>query len=245
MNTQLDTKTIDFGAVVSKKPTSTRFILVRHGETDWNKEKRFQGHIDIALNAHGTEQARLVRRYFDELEATGLLLYQQCVSSDLDRARTTADLIHDQKTTPVQLHADLRERHYGHLAGLTGDEMSLKSPEEFASLRNRQPEAQLEGGESLRQFYDRVVLAFKEIANANQGACTLLVAHGGVLDCIYRYCAGEPLDKQRDWQLPNCALNIVELDSEGHGSVLLWAWQGHLNKGLPGQNMDEVDGRVA
>lgn len=245
MNKQLDTKASDFGAVVSEKPVGTRFILVRHGETDWNREKRFQGHTDIALNAHGVQQARLIHQYFDALEANGLALYQQCISSDLDRARTTANIIHGQKTPPVQPNPDLRERHYGHLAGLTGDEMALKSPEEFAGLRNRQPDAPLHGGESLRQFYNRVVLAFKEIARVNQGTSTLLVAHGGVLDCIYRYCTGESLDKQRDWQLPNCALNIVELDSQGHGNVLLWAWLGHLNKDLPGQNMDEVDGRVA
>lgn len=241
----MNTNGFDFGAVVGKKLTGTRFILVRHGETDWNKEKRFQGHTDIALNAHGVQQAQLVRKYFNQLEAEGILLYQQCISSDLDRARTTAKLIHGEKEPPLQLHSDLRERHYGHLAGLTGDEMSLKSAEEFASLRNRQPEAPLKGGESLRQFYDRVVLVFKEIAYANRGTSTLLVAHGGVLDCIYRYCTGEPIEKQRDWELPNCGLNIVELDSEGHGNVLLWAWLGHLNKDLPSQNMDEVDGRVA
>ncbi|MCR2746305.1 histidine phosphatase family protein [Limnobacter parvus] len=240
----MNTQAIDFGAIVSKKFTNTRFILVRHGETDWNKEKRFQGHTDIALNAHGTQQAQLIRKYFDELKANGLSLYQKCVCSDLDRARTTAQIICGEKTLPAQLHSGLRERHYGHLAGLTANQMSEKSPDEFAALSNRHPEAPLQGGESLRQFYDRVVSTFLEIANANRGASTLLVAHGGVLDCIYRYCTDEPLEKQRDWQLPNCALNIVELDSEAHGNVLLWAWQGHLNKDLPGQNMDEVDGRV-
>jgi len=235
---------LDFGAIVSKKLTHTRFILVRHGETDWNKEKRFQGHTDIGLNAHGLRQAGLIRQYFDELEKTGAALYQHCVSSDLDRARTTALTIHNGNT-PLDLIEGLRERHYGHLAGLTGDEMHLKSPQEFAGLRSRNPNATLQGGESLRQFYDRVIAAFKQVAQQQQGNTILLVAHGGVLDCIYRHCTGEPLDKQREWQLPNCALNVVELDPTGIGSVLLWAWTGHLNQDLPGQNMDEVDGRIA
>ena len=244
MSTQLDSPPLDFGAIVSKKPNGTRFILVRHGETDWNKEKRFQGHTDISLNAHGMQQAKLIQRYFNQLEKTGLTLYQHCVTSDLSRAHTTANTIHGEKLPSSFLNKDLRERHYGHLAGLTGDEMQAKSPDEFYSLRNRVPDAQLEGGETLRQFYERVVSAFQQIAVAQQGKSILLVAHGGVLDCIYRHCAGESLEKQREWQLPNCALNLIELDSQGKCTNLLWAWTGHLSHDDTSQNMDEVDGRI-
>ena len=236
---------IDFGAVVSKKLAGTRFILVRHGETDWNKEKRFQGHTDIALNAHGMLQAKLVKHHFDKMQGTGQPLYQHCESSDLSRALATATTIHGDKMPGVALNAGLRERHYGHLSGLTGDEMHARSPDEFAGLRSRAPDAPLLGGESLRDFYQRVVFAFEEIASARKGSTVLLVAHGGVLDCIYRHCTGEPLQKQREWQLPNCALNVVDIDSQGKKSVSLWAWTGHLNKDKPGQNMDEVDGRIA
>jgi len=238
-------QTIDFGAIVSKTPAGTRFILVRHGETDWNKEKRFQGHTDIALNAHGLAQAHLVKRFFDRLQATALPFYDHCESSDLTRARITAATILGANPLAMILNPGLRERHYGHLAGMTGDEMQAHSPEEFDNLRNRTPNAPLKGGESLLDFYRRVVTTFDEIACARQGRTVLLVAHGGVLDCIYRYCTGEPLQKQRDWQLPNCALNVVEIDPQGNKSVKLWAWTGHLNHDKPGQNMDEVDGRIA
>lgn len=241
----MSTRILNFKTLVDKKPNGTRFILVRHGETDWNKEKRFQGHIDIALNAHGMQQAQLVRRYFDQLEAAGVQLYQHCVSSDLGRAHVTAKIIHGGKAPAIVLNNSLRERNYGHLAGLTGDEMHEKSPQEFASLRNRVPDAPLQGGESLEQFYQRVVCAFQQIAREQQGHTTLLVAHGGVLDCIYRHCTGEPLQKQRDWQLPNCALNVVNIEPSGHKSVPVWAWLGHLRNDETGQNMDEVDGRIA
>lgn len=223
-----------------------RFILVRHGETDWNKDKRFQGHTDIALNSQGVLQAQLVRAHFDLLETQGLALYQHCVSSDLSRAITTARSIHGPKTPAVQLHAGLRERDYGHLSGLTGDEMLAKSPQEFTNLRNRVADAPLQGGESLKHFYSRVVSNFEQIGQeATPGDTILLVAHGGVLDCIYRHCTGEPLEKQRQWQLPNCALNVVDIAPDGRKQVCLWAWTGHLNNGEPGQNMDEVDGRIA
>ena len=241
----MSTQAFDFGAIVSKKPMGTRFILVRHGETDWNAERRFQGHTDIPLNAHGTQQARLIRKYFDQLESTGLPLYDHCVSSDLSRAQTTAAIIHGEKIPGVKLDAALRERNYGHLAGLTGDEMHLKSPEEFANLASRQIDALLLGGESLRDFFTRVVDVFEQVATKHANRTVLLVAHGGVLDCIYRHCTGEPLEKQREWQLPNCALNVVEIDSQGKGTVLMWAWTGHLNNDKTGQNMDEVDGRIA
>ncbi len=241
----MNSQALDFGAIVSKKPAGSRFILVRHGETDWNKEKRFQGHTDIALNTHGMAQAQLVKYHFDQLKAKGLHLYDHCESSDLSRALTTAQTIHDHEVPEVVLNASLRERNYGHLAGMTGDEMHAYSPEEFAHLRNRTPDSPLKGGESLLEFYQRVVSAFDQIANARQGQTVLLVAHGGVLDCIYRHCTGEPLQKQREWQLPNCALNVVEIDSQGNKSVKLWAWTGHLNHDKPGQNMDEVDGRIA
>jgi 2,3-bisphosphoglycerate-dependent phosphoglycerate mutase len=245
LNTQLNTKALDFGAIVSNKPEGSRFILVRHGETDWNKEKRFQGHTDIALNAHGLLQALLLRKYFDSLEMRGIPLYDYCVSSDLSRARATAQAIHGLKTPAIELNAGLRERDYGHLSGLTGDEMQAKSPEEFAGLKNRVADAPLQGGESLFQFYSRVISTFGQIDKTSLGKTTLLVAHGGVLDCIYRYCTGEPLQKQREWQLPNCALNVIDIDAQGNKSVKLWAWTGHLNHDKPGQNMDEVDGRIA
>jgi 2,3-bisphosphoglycerate-dependent phosphoglycerate mutase len=241
----LSSQAIDFGAIIGKKPTGARLILVRHGETDWNKQKRFQGHTDIALNAHGLLQAQLLRKYLVSLETQGVPLYDECISSDLIRAQATANTIHGSRTPAMHLNAGLRERDYGHLSGLTGDEMQAKSPHEFAGLRNRVPDAPLQGGESLFQFYSRVVGAFEHICAAHTGKTILLVAHGGVLDCIYRHCTGEPLQKQREWQLPNCALNVVEIDPQGNKSVKLWAWTGHLNRDKPGQNMDEVDGRIA
>lgn len=241
----MNAQALDFGAVVSKKPASTRFILVRHGETDWNREKRFQGHTDIALNAHGLRQAAHIRRYFNQLELANIAIYQHCVSSDLSRAHTTAKAIHGEKLPPIELNASLRERHYGHLSGLTADEMQAKSPQEYRGLRERSPEAPLADGESLAGFYHRVTTAFEQIAHERHGDTVLLVAHGGVLDCIYRHCLGELLQKPRDWQLPNCALNVIELDSQGVWNIPVWAWMAHLNLDSPGQHMDEVDGRIA
>jgi probable phosphoglycerate mutase len=230
---------------VAKSAEDTRFILVRHGETDWNNEKRFQGHADTPLNAHGVLQARRVRSYFDELESIGLELHHHCVSSDLCRAYTTAQIIHGEKRPSLTLNNRLRERHYGQLSGLTSDEMQVQSPREYESLRNRILDAPLQGGESLRDFYHRVVLEFESISVDQRGKTTLMVAHGGVLDCIYRHCTGESLEKKREWLLPNCALNVIDIDCKGNKNVRLWAWLGHLSNDNTRVNIDEVDGRIA
>ncbi|HEX4842428.1 MAG TPA: histidine phosphatase family protein [Limnobacter sp.] len=225
----------------------TRIVLVRHGETDWNAQKRFQGHTDIPLNACGRAQAQRVGQYFSALTAAATdhpLAFDHCVSSDLQRAHHTAQAIAQGDCT-IELDRRLRERDYGHLSGLTGDEMHQKSPREFEALKRRDPEATVSGGESLLQFHKRVIEALNEHANRWRGQTLLLVAHGGVLDCIYRHCTGEPLHTQRAWQLPNCAINVIDLAANGQHHVVVWGHTAHLDHGQSGQTLDEVDGRVA
>lgn len=237
--------TTDFATAVGQKHQGTRLILVRHGQTAWNLERRFQGHTDIPLNAEGLRQAQLLGNYLEHLEqAQGHAVYQHCISSDLDRARTTASLIHGNRQPPLVLNPAFRERNYGHLSGLTAEEMQQKSPLEYAGMKARQVGAPIQGGESLLEFYSRVVRGFHDLLAAYPGQHILLVAHGGVLDCIYRHCTGTPLEKPRDWLLPNCALNLIDLDSKGKTTALVWASEGHLNTGSAGPNLDEVDGRI-
>ncbi|HEX4879139.1 MAG TPA: histidine phosphatase family protein [Limnobacter sp.] len=225
----------------------TRFVLVRHGETDWNLAKRFQGHTDISLNAHGLSQARRLGQLFSSIQASRAshpLAFAHCVSSDLQRAHHTAMAI-AQGEHAVELDTRLRERHYGHLAGLTGDEMHEKSPEEFDALKRRDPHTPIRGGESLFEFYSRVTQALSEHAQRWRGQTVLLVAHGGVLDCIYRHCTGQALHTPRAWPLPNCAINVIDLAPHGEHRVVVWGHTAHLDSGASGQSLDEVDGRVA
>ncbi|MCQ8896855.1 histidine phosphatase family protein [Limnobacter humi] len=238
----------DLLAAWPKAMDATRFILVRHGETDWNQEKRFQGHTDIPLNTRGLHQARQVANCLRELEtALGCPhgLYQQGVSSDLNRALTTAKLIHGSRPTPLHITTALRERDYGHLSGLTGDEMHAKSPAEFAALKVRDPETVIQGGESLIQFSQRVVTCVQGLHQAHAGQTLLLVAHGGVLDSIYRHCTDEPLHKPRAWLLPNCGIHVVDIHANGRRNIVHWAYTDHLTGTDGNPAADEVDGRVA
>ncbi len=221
----------------------TRTILVRHGETPWNREKRFQGHTDIGLNATGIEQAHLLGKALRQIPN---LVFESAISSDLTRAQHTAAILLEHNPGPsLVTTSGLRERDYGQLSGLTGDEMRLKSPSEYEALTRREPSAIIEGGESLNMFYARVTDTFQNLLDKHRGQTVLLVGHGGVLDCIYRLCTNTPVQAPRSWLVPNCALNIIDFDFQRKNSILTWANLQHLSVEAHGQQIDEVDGRIA
>lgn len=239
-----------FHALWPKPASTTRLVLVRHGETPWNVEQRFQGHTDIGLNQRGIEQAHKVHQAM-HLAHTRLLkddqgpLIDACYSSDLSRAQHTAQIIRPDDTVPVQLLTGLRERHYGDFSGLTSAEMAQKDPNQFQIISQRQPDGPVKDGESLRQFNTRVMDAVTAILQQHTGQTVLVVAHGGVLDCIYRHAQGIDLAPKRAWLLPNCALNVMD-QPPGQGlQVRLWADTHHLDLNTSQPAGDEVDGRVA
>lgn len=240
--------TCESGDFWKKPPHVTRLILVRHGETDWNQQKRFQGHMDIPLNARGIEQAYLLRARLERIAHSAELplgeLYDLCFTSDLSRAHHTATLLHGTHPSPLISTQSLRERHYGHFSGMTGDEMEAHDPDEFKTLRERIPNAPLTGGENLQAFYTRIISYVAGLIEQYPLQTLLLVAHGGVLDCLYRLASQEPLSTTRSWLLPNCAMNVIDWHSEkedkGFFTVPLWADVNHLLEDAG----DEVDGRV-
>lgn len=235
--------------------THRRVILVRHGETDWNASKRFQGHTDIPLNATGVRQAQALAAHLRKLERQlQRPIAHHCISSDLSRAHDTAKLVWGSDGN-FRLDAGLRERNYGDLSGLTGDEMEAKHPEAFEGLKARTSHFSLPGGESLHEFNQRVLNAFHTALANHPDEDLLLVAHGGVLDCIYRYCKAESLEKQREWLLPNAAINVLNAPKGSFArlatsdiQIVVWADQTHLvsdQNGPFSDTKDEVDGRVA
>lgn len=201
--------------------------MVRHGETDWNVERRIQGHIDIALNAAGLAQA--------EATATGLagLAFDVAYSSDLDRAWQTAQAIGRRQGLEVRRAPGLRERHYGVLQGLTTAEIAARYPTSFAHYMARTPEHNFKSGESLVDFAARIVAAIETLAAAYPGKTMLLVSHGGVLDICYRKATGRDLAAARDFPIPNAALNWFEVGPSGW-RVLAWAERAHLDRTLDG-----------
>jgi len=202
----------------------TRICLVRHGETEWNAERRIQGQIDIGLNETGLRQAAAAGRW---LKSAGIMaLY----SSDLKRARTTAEAIGAALGLVPALLPEMRERRYGVFEGLTYAEAQARFPEGYAAFEGRNADYNFEHGESLRDMYARVTGKLIEIAAAHPGQSVVIVLHGGVLDIVNRFVRRRGLDVQRDFLIPNAGLNWITT-VDGHWRIESWGETGHLEAG--------------
>jgi 2,3-bisphosphoglycerate-dependent phosphoglycerate mutase len=199
--------------------TDTTILLIRHGETAWNAERRLQGHLDIALNPEGARQAALMASALagERIDAI--------VSSDLLRARQTAEALARTHGLPVQIDRQLRERCYGGFEGLLYAEIADRFPHEFAAWQARDVDAVLplgaNRGETFRQFHNRVTSAMLRWAKAHPGKTLALVAHGGVLECAYRMALDMPLETPRDFKVHNASVNRFVVNG---GSLRLTSW---------------------
>ena len=206
---------------------STTLTFIRHGETDWNRQQRFQGQIDVPLNAMGHAQAaRLGARLAAEPP-------DAFISSDLLRTReTAAPLATVWRMTPL-LDPGLREQNFGLLEGLDVPTIKTRHAALWAQWLEHRADFALPGGESLRQFHARVMDAVPNIAQAHAGRRLTIVTHGGVLDMLWRTAHGLPLDGLRACEIPNTGINRLRWQD---GSLLIesWADAEHL-VGLPEQ----------
>jgi 2,3-bisphosphoglycerate-dependent phosphoglycerate mutase len=208
---------------------ATQVLFIRHGETDWNRIKRIQGHIDIPLADSGVEQARQLARRLVREAGEGASL-DAIYSSDLQRAQQTAQPAASALGLPLQLKTGLRERAYGVFQGHDSSEIEARFPDAYAVWQTRDPGFAPEGGESSRAFYHRVVHEVEAIVAAHPDGRIACVAHGGVLDCVYRFVNGLPLEAPRNYALLNTSINTVEFDG-ARARVLAWADVDHLAGG--------------
>ena len=204
---------------------TTRFCLVRHGETDWNVERRIQGRADIPLNALGRAQAAAT--------ANGLagFAFAAVYSSDLERAWMTAEIAARRLGLALAAEPGLRERHYGVFQGLTTAEAAERFPAAHARYLARDRHYDFEAGESLTRLAVRVTATVEALAERHPGQSVLLVSHGGVLDVCYRRATGRDLSVPRDFPIPNAALNWIEVGPQGW-RLHSWADRRHLERTL-------------
>jgi probable phosphoglycerate mutase len=204
---------------------STQLCIVRHGETAWNAEHRVQGQLDIPLNEIGLRQAQAVGSALKEERFDALY------SSDLARARQTADPIANLLSIEVLVEKNLRERHYGIFERLTYAEVRKKFPEDYARFEARDPEYAFRTGESLRDFSARSIAVISKIVNRHKDQSVLVFTHGGVLDKLYRHITGLPLSAERNFGIPNAGLNRIEITADGW-RIRSWADIAHLERAL-------------
>jgi probable phosphoglycerate mutase len=201
---------------------ATRIIAVRHGETDWNVDTRIQGHIDIPLNATGVWQAQQLARALASEPISAIY------TSDLQRAHATAQAVAHATGAPLHSLQGLRERSFGELQGRTFAQIETELPEQALRWRKRDPHFAPLGGESLVALHERIAHTTSTIAQQHMGELVLLVAHGGVLDAMYRLATGQAIQAPRTWQLNNTAINRLLWTPQGL-TLVGWADTQHLS----------------
>jgi probable phosphoglycerate mutase len=194
----------------------TRIILVRHGQTEWNRTERFRGHADVPLNEAGLAQA----------EATGAHIAQTwqpvaIYSSPLSRAVKTAQAIARHFDLPVHIHSGLIDIDYGDWQGLTSDEVRQRWPEQLDNWYNHPERADIPGGEALANLRQRAMQTVKLLVDKHPSETIVLVGHTVINRIILLGVLN--LGNERFWRLrqDTCAINVFETEAGDFTLVLL------------------------
>ena len=210
----------------------TRVLAIRHGENALNVEARIHGQLEIPLNATGEWQARRMAAALADEDIAAVY------ASDLRRAQDTAKALARDDARPLTLEPGLRERGFGSFEGLSWAEISARWPDEAQRWRRRDPEFGAPGGETLNRFYERSIATATRLAARHPGRTIALVAHGGVMDCLYRAAARVALDAPRSWQLANTGINRLLYTPQGF-TLVGWGDVHHLDNRLDDRAGDE------
>ena len=203
------------------QPPSTKVYVIRHGETEWNRAGRWQGHLDSPLTTAGIHQAQQVAQGLSG--QTIDVLY----SSDLGRARQTADIIGKALHLNVITEPRLREKHLGIAQGLTVKEVTERYPAEYQQLKSNDPDYAFPEGESRRQHGKRISHCCNELVQRHPSQTILLVTHGGSLNRLFYWTQGIPLDAPCRFATTNCAINQFVV-SESTWQLEVWGDTAHL-----------------
>jgi len=182
-------------------------ILVRHGETEWNRQRRYQGQSDVPLSPLGEQQAKLLGEVLANRKIDAFY------ASDLKRAWDTAAIIAERCALSVQPEPRLREMKFGVLEGLTWDEAEIKYPQMLRAWLedyNQPPE----GGERLGEFSTRVISFRDELLKKYSDETILLVAHGGPLSELLRLTLDIPPERRLAFALDNASISEMLLGED-------------------------------
>ena len=215
-------------------------ILIRHGETDWNVAQRLQGHLDIALNETGRAQAQALAEQLakETLDAV--------VCSDLQRALHTAQAIAQRQQLTCQIDAQWRERNFGGFEGELVSTLKQRFPVEYAAWRSHDVDGPLppnpDGtltGETIRCLHRRIEQALLSLCRQHdalhQVRKVAVVAHGGILECIYRMARQLPLNAARQVGMFNASINRLRLyvtNQQVHVELVNWGDVAHLRTSM-------------
>ena len=185
----------------------TTLLLARHGETDWNRDSRFQGQADPPLNDRGRQQARALARRLAETRISAIY------TSPLARASETAEIVAHALGVPVALVAELREIDVGSWSGLTRSDVAARFPRAYRRWLEYGPG--WDDGESYEELGRRVVPALGRLAARHPSEEILVLTHGGPIRAALAYADGIPYGeaRRRSSVLENCAVTKLAVEN--------------------------------
>lgn len=199
-----------------------RVYLIRHGETAWNAEMRFQGHANIKLSERGRNQARALGERLRKENFGGIY------ASDLERAYETATIIARYHNLEVRKEPGFREMNFGVWEGLTFKQIHAQHAGLAARWWKNPLETRVPGGESLGDLVERSMAALFEICNMHKDQKILIVTHGGVVKSIISTVLGMDLNEYWRLKQDNLALNIIYFPQWEKGILELFNDCSHL-----------------
>ncbi len=206
----------------------TDILIIRHGQTAWNTQKRLQGHSDIPLNENGRLQAVTLAEILRDEPLDAIF------SSDLQRAYQTAYEIAKIHNLPVHQDRSFRERCYGICEGMKDGEIREAYPESYKAWYAADPDHFFPDGErkteSPRQFHHRAVNAIREAATRYPGKKIAIVTHFGVIETAYRTAQNIPLGTHCRMPVLNTSINRFRWTG-GTLELLQWGEASHLEEG--------------
>lgn len=201
----------------------TRLYLVRHGETEWNRSLRYQGHRDIPLSEEGRAQAqRIAERLSTEK-------FDAAYASDLSRALETARAITAHHAgLDIKIMPELKETNFGLWEGLTYPEIDKQFHEVMSGWRSNPKDTKIPGGESLGEVAERCWAGLRRIIGENPDRNVLVVAHGGIIRIAVATVLGMNLNDYWKIKQDNVSLNIIEYYNNKRAILCLLNDTNHL-----------------
>ncbi len=186
----------------------TTILLIRHGQTEWNAQGRWQGHADVPLNQTGRGQAQALAR---RLAAWPI---RAIYASDLQRAAETAVILGETVGLSPQFNPEWRERDVGEFSGLTGEETRAQYPEVWQGMKRGAVNPP--SGEPHDNLAERAIAAYHRVLKRHQGEMAAVVSHGGTLAAVVTHVLGLPAHSYGRFSLRgNTGLSIVVQDDRG------------------------------
>ena len=189
-----------------------KLLLVRHGITKYNSERRFLGYSDIDLSDLGRRQVELLRDYLVDVQIDAVY------SSDLKRTMTTARVVTEGRDLDIVECPELREMSYGLCEGMTFGEINSNYPDVAAKCVAFNTDVEFPGGESFEGFISRTNIFLDRLKDCNQSDTVLVTSHSGAVKALICHLIG--MDMKHWWQLSldNASLSIVTIST--HGTIL-------------------------